>query len=323
MSDSAFIDGLVSGDLEVLRQAPKTDLHNHACLGYQLATLRSAMHLDIPDVPYKLPDFESFVDYLRDYLHPHIYTRSGFEFSIREAMREAERDGVTHLEMSIDAQMYDVYGAVEPLTDFLDTCMAEFPAVTFWPEIGINREWETDHAEHLARPLIESGYFQSIDLYGNERYGPPEEFKSLFRLAQDQQMLLKAHAGEFRDAEYVRRSVEVLELDEVQHGIAAATSNEVMRWLADQGIALNVCPTSNVRLSRVEKMEVHPIRKLVDAGVRVTINSDDIMIFGQTTAEEYLNLYQANVLSAETLDALRLAALASRDVHEALEASAQ
>ena len=313
MSGSRFIEGLESGHIELIRNAPKTDLHNHACLGYRLARLRSRLNNDIPDIPAKLPDFEAFVDYLRDYLHPYIYTRDGFEFSIREAMKEAVYDGVVHLEMSIDAQMYDVYGSAEPLVAFLDSCITEYPELTFWPEIGINREWDIATAEHLVRPLIESGYFQSLDLYGNEKYGPPEVFKPLYRIAKEQQMLLKAHAGEFRDAEYVRLSVETLELDEVQHGIAAADSPEVMHWLVDRGITLNVCPTSNVRLSRVPELSVHPIRKLVDAGVRVTLNSDDIMIFGQSTGEEYLNLYTAGVLTAQELDTLRVNALASRD----------
>ncbi|MDX1478603.1 MAG: hypothetical protein R3301_12910 [Saprospiraceae bacterium] len=318
LSGSVFIEGLQTGQMDLIRSAAKTDLHNHACLGYRLERLREHIGNHIPPVPERMPDFESFVDYLRAYLHPHIYTREGFEFSIREAMREAVHDGVTHLEMSIDAQMYEVYGSAEPLIAFLDACAADFSALTFWPEIGVNREWEPARAEQLVLPLIDSGYFQSIDLYGNEKFGPPETFRPMYQSARAQQMLLKAHAGEFRDAEYVRRSVEVLELDEVQHGIAAANSPEVMRWLADHDIALHVCPTSNVRLSRVSAIRVHPIRKLVDAGVRVTINSDDIMIFGQTAGQEYLNLFQAGVLTAEELDAIRVRALQSRDVESAL-----
>ena len=122
-------------------------------------------------------------------------------------------------------------------------------------------------------------------------------------------MKLKAHVGEFGGAEEVRRTVKVLDLDEVQHGIAAAESVEIMRWLSENHIQLNVCPTSNVMLDGVPDLASHPIRSLFDNGVPVTINTDDLMIFGQSVSEEYRNLYQAGVFSAEELNHIRYASL--------------
>jgi Adenosine deaminase len=78
---------------------------------------------------------------------------------------------------------------------------------------------------------------------------------------------LKAHVGEWGTADDVWRAVELLELDEVQDGIAASASRAVMRALANVRIRLNLCPTSNVMLGRVGKLEEHPIRALYDAGV--------------------------------------------------------
>ena len=133
--------------------------------------------------------------------------------------------------------------------------------------------------------------------------------KPLFTKARAAGMKLKAHVGEFRDAEEIRRTVEVLDLDEVQHGIAAAESVEVMQWLAQSQIQLNVCPTSNVMLEGVSDLALHPIRTLFDNGVPVTINTDDLMIFNQSVSEEYRNLYQAGVFSAEELDNIRRASV--------------
>ena len=96
-----------------------------------------------------------------------------------------------------------------------------------------------------------------------------------------------------------------LELDEVQLGIAAAGSSAVMRMLADNHIRLNVCPTSNVMLGRVDRLETHPIRKLYDAGVKVTVNTDDVLVFGKGVSEEFLGLHQAKVFNADELDAIR------------------
>jgi adenosine deaminase len=112
----------------------------------------------------------------------------------------------------------------------------------------------------------------------------------------------------------VQRAVEELELDEVQHGIAAAQSTSVMKFLADNRIRLNICPTSNVMLGRVESLAEHPIRKLYDAGVKVTVNTDDVLVFGQSVSDEFLNLYRAGLFGAAELDQLRQNGLSDEPV---------
>ena len=74
---------------------------------------------------------------------------------------------------------------------------------------------------------------------------------------------------------------------------------------------LNVCPTSNVMLCRAESIEKHPIKKLYEHGVKVTINTDDMMVFNQSASEEYLNLYNAGVLDAAALDVIRMNGLSA------------
>jgi adenosine deaminase len=140
---------------------------------------------------------------------------------------------------------------------------------------------------------------------GDELAQPIEVFKPLYRAAKSKGMRLKAHAGEWGTADDVQRAVEVLELDEVQHGIAAAESESVMRFLADNQIRLNICPTSNLLLGRVERLRDHPIRRLFDAGVKVTVNTDDAIVFGIGVSEELLRLHQAGVFTPAELDLIR------------------
>jgi adenosine deaminase len=154
-------------------------------------------------------------------------------------------------------------------------------------------------------PFLELRCYRTVDLSGDESAQPTENFKPLYRLAKANGLRLKAHVGEWGDADSVRRAVEELELDEVQHGIAASDSPSVMRFLADNRIRLNVCPTSNVMLGRVENLASHPIRKLFDAGVRVTVNTDDMAMFGQSVSNEFLNLYKAGCLNERELDQIR------------------
>ena len=118
-------------------------------------------------------------------------------------------------------------------------------------------------------------------------------------------MKCKAHAGEFGSAASVREAVETLELDAVQHGIGAADSAEVMKWLANRQIPLNICPTSNIKLKRVGSYKTHPIRILFDHGVRVTLNTDDALVFGDGVSEQYVKLFKAGVFTIGELETIR------------------
>ncbi|MBP3196865.1 MAG: adenosine deaminase, partial [Butyrivibrio sp.] len=134
---------------------------------------------------------------------------------------------------------------------------------------------------------------------------PIENFIPIYRRAKTEGLKLKAHVGEWGTAEDVRRAVECLELDEVQHGIAAVNDPSVVRFLVDNKIRLNITPSSNYLLGRVKDMKAHPIAELYRSGVDVTINSDDVLIFDSDVSKEYLRLYRCGCLTADELDDIR------------------
>ena len=102
------------------------------------------------------------------------------------------------------------------------------------------------------------------------------------------------------------QGIELLSLDEVQHGISATVSNRAIDYLLEHQIRLNITPSSNVLLGRVAHMKEHPIAKLFRVGLDVTVNSDDVLIFDSDVSKEYLSLYNNHVLEAEELDRIRL-----------------
>lgn len=114
-------------------------------------------------------------------------------------------------------------------------------------------------------------------------------------------MVLKAHLGEFGGPDELMRYAEELELDEIQHGVAAARSPQIMRWLAKHEIKLNVCPTSNIMLGVCDSYATHPIRILYEYGIPVTINTDDLLIFNSSLSEEYLHLFNSGLMKTEEL----------------------
>ena len=139
-----------------------------------------------------------------------------------------------------------------------------------------------------------------------------ETFLPLYRKAEEYHLTKIMHVGESGSAEDVIRAVSILGLNEIHHGIHAALSNEAMHLLADQQIQLNICPSSNVLLGYADSFKEHQIKILYENGVNVTINTDDLLIFGSSIENEYLLLYRAGALNAMQLNEIRENGLRSR-----------
>ncbi len=302
-----FQKAMAASDINLLKVIPKSDLHNHAPLGSRLSDLEKTVGEKIAPPPSTLKNIAEMDDYIMTHLRGHIFSLKGLETSVRLAFRQAKSDGIQKLAMSIDSMFINFFDdKAIGFTKLLQQIhQEEAPEIHYQPEIGMSRNMKLEDAERNIYPCIENEFFKSIDLYGDELFRDAKHYIPIYKLAKNYNLKLKSHAGEFGTAESIRYTVECLELDEVQHGIAAATSPEVMKWLRINNIRLNVCPSSNVVLGRVAKLETHPARILADHGVNITINSDDIMIFNQSVSDEYMNLYQAKLFSANELNIIR------------------
>lgn len=314
-TDEGFAEALRAGDAAAVRSYPKTDLHAHAYISARIESLERRLGHALLRPPSRMNGLGEFQEYLRLAIDPYVGTVEGAELAAEVCVEDAIDDGVSVFEMSFDIWPVPLYpDGLHGYIRFRRLLVEQFQdRIWLRPELGISRRYPSNAAlmDHAAE-AVASGFFTSIDLYSTEDACAPEDVQPLYAQARAQGLMLKAHVGEFGSAEDVRRTVEVLDLDEVQHGIAAADSPDVMRWLADRGVRLNVCPTSNVMLGVVPDIKDHPIRRLHDHGVAVTVNSDDLTVFGQSVSDEYLNLFRAGVFSAEELDGIRVAALASR-----------
>ncbi len=311
-----FIEALSTDNLTAVRAAPKTDVHSHAFLSTRRENIEIWLGYPLTKPPLKMKGLEEMMAYVNAILAPHLEHRQGFEFIVVSAISDAIQDGVIILEMSFDIRLLKFYpGELTELCTFIEALVEQYQdRIDLRPELGFARECASDPKwMKLAHEAIELDIFRSIDLYSHQEGCAPEAVTSLYEKARAAGMKLKAHVGEFGGAEEVRRTVEVLDLDAVQHGIGAAESLEVMQWLSENQIQLNVCPTSNVMLNAVSNLASHPIRTLFDNGVPVTINTDDLMIFGQSVSQEYRNLYRAGVFTAEELDNIRRVSLKGLD----------
>jgi adenosine deaminase len=306
--DIRFIAGLEQQNRSVVQSVPKSDLHCHAGLGFKLEVMERWAERKINPAPPLMPVLDAMNVWIVAELGALYQEKKTVEFAVRAALAEAWNDGITLLEMSIDLSFISHYqNDPEKFGRMvLDAHRVVAPEILFRPELGIARDADPAKLIPLAMKCIDTGLFRCIDLYGNEAAQPPEVYETLYDHARKAGLKCKVHAGEFGDAASMLHTAKVLGPESIQHGIAAAKSDELIRFLIDSRITLNICPTSNIRLSRVPDYRSHPIRTLFEAGVSVTINSDDIMVFGQNVTDEYLHLFHAGVLSAEALNQIRV-----------------
>ena len=142
-----------------------------------------------------------------------------------------------------------------------------------------------------AEPFLDK--IAGLGLDSSEVGFPPTDFERLFAAARAKGLHVVAHAGEEGPAAFVRDALDVLKVERVDHGIRAIDDPILIARLAKDGTILTVCPLSNVRLCTVKALTDHPLRRLYEAGVKVTINSDDPAYFGGYLHENYIQTARA------------------------------
>jgi hypothetical protein len=306
-ASEAFIAALEAGDLEGVRRAPKAESHTHGPFGGDRAWIAARTGRDIAPVTRPFASMDEMHAWTAANVADLFKGPEGRRLGWEGAFARARRDGLTRVEFGDDVWMITqgVGDAAELFAGIEAARAAVSPEIDWVPQLGFSRHCKPSWLWRWLTPFLEAGGWRALDLSGDELAQPIEVFQPLYRACRDRGMRLKAHVGEWGTADDVWRAVGVLELDEVQHGIAAAGSATVMRFLADHAITLNVCPTSNLLLGRVARLEDHPVRALYDAGVRVTINSDDALVFGVGVSEEFMALHRAGVFTAAELDQIR------------------
>lgn len=303
MEESNFIQGLEQGSLEIMEGIPKSDLHSHAGRGGSQAYI--AQKLGVSITPPSNP-FESLNEmnlWLRQNVNCHFPDKSGYLPRVEAAFAQAAKDRIQVLSLSYAMDEFRHVGSVQKFAD----CMEDFrldrvPNCIFLPDLAIG--YDPSEIDKLDE-VLHVGWFKGLDICNYMGVFSMEQLKVMCRKAKAYGLTLKAHVGEFGHPDEVMRYAEELELDQIQHGIAAAQSPQIMNWLAQHKIQLNVCPTSNVMLKACESYQTHPIRLLFDYGVPVTISSDDLLIFDASVSQEYLNLFQSGLMTSYELNTIR------------------
>ncbi len=263
--------------------------------------------LDALRAAYQFSDLQSFLDLYYQGAAVLRTERDFFELTWAYLERAAA-EGVHHAEIFLDPQTHTQRGI--PLDVVLQGTLR---ALARADSIGVSAGLILCFLRHLtgeaALATLESALpfkdqLLGVGLDSSERGNPPEKFRDAFELARREGLHTVAHAGEEGPPEYIWQALDVLGAERIDHGVAAIRDRELMRRLAADGIPLTMCPLSNLRLHVVEDLRTHPLRPMLDAGLRVTVNSDDPAYFGGYVAENYRAVRDTLALTASELRTL-------------------
>ncbi len=298
-----FKKSLESNDKHLFDIVPKCDLHTHALLSSnrKLFELYYNRKLDtfIPN-----DSIQSISNFIKNNIIEISTTKVGqlklFECSILTAID----DGVCILDTSVDYRLvFEVYdnNINNYINDLYHLKNKYKDKIKINFDLGISRNAYKEEDEKIIISLIKSKVFNGIDLFGDELSKPITVFKNIYDIAKKYNLILKAHVGEFGTAEDIIEAIKILNIQVVQHGIAIVNNVDAMKFAREHNIIFNVCPISNLKLKRVSDIKNHPIKTMLANNLKVTINTDDQLIFENSLFDEYNLLYKNNVLSINQL----------------------
>lgn len=289
------------------RALPKAELHVHIEGTFEPAQIfefakRNNVKLSYPDVAaleeaYKFTDLQSFLNLYYAAMAA-IRTERDFEELTTAYLRRAQAQGVRHAEIFFDPQAHLERGLsfdtiVGGLWSALQKSEADFGMTTALIMCFLRDQSEQSAAETLELAIPHRDKIIGVGLDSAELGNPPSKFKAVFDRARANGFLTVAHAGEEGPPEYVWEALDLLKVSRVDHGVRSMEDPMLVKHLAESQIPLTVCPLSNVRLRVVDRMADHSLKRMLQAGLRATVNSDDPAYFGGYVADNYSAVFDA------------------------------
>jgi adenosine deaminase len=314
-----------------ISELPKAHLHLHFTGSMRHETLlelaeRDGIHLPeslVEDWPPHLSAadekgwfrFQRLYDVARSVLR----TPDDVRRLVREAAEDDVADGGRWLEIQVDPSGYAArFGGITAFTDLVLDCVrdaSERTGLGMAVVIAANRTRHPLDARTLARLAAQYAGrgVVGFGLSNDERRGRTEEFDHAFRIAGRAGLLLAPHGGELRGPDHVRVCLDSLHADRLGHGVRVVEDPRLLDRVVAAGVALEVCPVSNVALGVYSDLTSVPVPELMAAGATIALGADDPLLFGSRLAGQYATMRAAHELSDEQLaDLARMSVHASR-----------
>ena len=304
--------------IELIKKIPKAELHLHLEGTMEPEFMFELSERNKIEIPFKSIDeiraaynfnnLQSFLDIY--YQGSNVLIKQQDFFDLTWAyMLKCEKENIVHTEIFFDPQVHTNRGI-----EFGLVINGIYKALLkAKKELGISskiimcflRHLDEEEAfKTLDQALNYKNKIIGVGLDSSEEGNPPSKFERVFKQAMKEGFLTVAHAGEEGPAEYIWEALDLLKVKRIDHGVQCLKDKKLVQKLREEQIPLTVCPLSNVKLCVFEKLENHNLKKLLDKGLMVTVNSDDPAYFGGYINKNLIECQKVLNLSAEDVKKL-------------------
>ncbi|HTA43366.1 MAG TPA: adenosine deaminase [Bryobacteraceae bacterium] len=254
-------------------------------------TLDPCISREIVNDVWSFTDFAGFLECFK-FIAQRLRGPKDYALITRHMMERLAQQGIAYAEVTLGAGVvlwrgFDFASVWRAVREAQREAEKEWPVEVRW-NLDAIRQFGPDHAMEVARiaaNYVDDGVI-SFGIGGDELRGPALELRDAYRYAKDAGLRLTAHAGETDGPQSIKDAL-AIGAERIGHGIRAVDDLDLMRRLREEQIALEVCITSNVKTGAVPSLGAHPVRRLFDAGVPITLNTDDPGVFETDLAQEF------------------------------------
>lgn len=286
---------------DLIAALPKAELHLHLEGSLEPEQLMAFAERNKVDIPFKTLDevkaaynFSNLQDFLDIYYQGMsvLQTEADFHDLTDAYLQRCAADNVRHVEVFFDPQGHTERGLpfatpINGILKALDAAKDKY-GITYKLIMCFLRHLSEEDAFEtlaLAEPFLDR--IHGIGLDSSEVGHPPSKFERVYAAAREKGLKLVAHAGEEGPPEYVHEALDLLKIDRIDHGNRLLEDDALIKRVREAGLTMTVCPLSNLSLCVVDDLKTHPMKKMLDLGLRATINSDDPAYFGGYVNQNY------------------------------------
>lgn len=306
--------------LELIRALPKAELHVHIEGTFEPELMFAIAQRNKIAIPYKsveevkqaynFHNLQSFLDIYYAGAAVLIHEQDFYDLAWAYFEKCAE-DRVVHTEMFFDPQTHTDRGVafstvINGLQKACDDAKTKLGISSHLIMCFLRHLSEEAAFATLEQALPYKDQIIAVGLDSSEVGHPPSKFERVFAKAREAGFLVVAHAGEEGPAAYVWEALDLLKVNRIDHGVRSEEDLALMQRLIAEKMPLTVCPLSNLKLCVVDDMQQHNIRRLLQQGVHVTVNSDDPSYFGGYMNDNFIAIAEALDLSNEELKQLAI-----------------
>ena len=304
--------------IEFIKKVPKAELHLHiegTLEPEHMFALAKRNNVSIPynnveevKSAYNFKNLDSFLNIYYQGSKVLIHEKDFFNLTWAYILK-CKEDNIVHTEIFFDPQSHLDRGisfdiVINGISKALDKANLEFGLTSKIIMCFLRHLDEESGFKVLDQALKYKNKIVGVGLDSSELGNPPKKFEKLFQKARDEGFLTVAHAGEEGPPEYIWDSINLLKVKRIDHGVQSLKDEKLVDLLIKEQIPLTVCPLSNIKLCVFDKIENHNLKKMLNKGLRVMVNSDDPAYFGGYLNKNLTETQLALDLSLEEIKTL-------------------